>query len=255
MDANAIPEIVTTLLNHPEAFIVLANLVNSAALGWLHYHRSAIHSFLPEPELPSNPSSDSYGPKAWKISALPAWQPKTELGVSEIAETLEGSEIDQAAGHASKVSKAGAPYPNHRWLPLRDNDTSIYITPIADTAYHPFSADWKEWAIAAQQHYSLLQNLEENQLEKYTVGGDGTWNLRYMRGNINLAAFWADDVLDNLPFEGSGDDEHQLTIALPEKMHKGTIISFQLSAIQSTLTHPFRMFGSNQSACIPFQFF
>ena len=223
MDTNAIPELVTTLINHPEAFTVLANLANSAALGFLHHHRGAIHAFLPEYELPTNATDDSYGPRAWRISALPAWQPSADASISETIDNGEGPSAGSTV-HASVVSKAGAPYPNHRWLPVQSKDIKIYDTPIADTQYDPFSNDWKEWSIAAQQHYSLLQNLEEDQLDRYAMGGDGIWNLRYMRGNINLAAFWADDVLDNMPFDGSGDDEHQLTITMPQKNRKGKIL-------------------------------
>lgn len=153
------------------------------------------------------------------MSALPAWQPNGDGNITEFTYAEKGPEKE----YTPISSIGGAPYPNHRWLPLRDNDSDIYKTPIADTEYDPFSQDWKQWSIAAQQHYSFLENLEKNQLEKYTMGGDGTWNLRYMRGNINLMAFWANDVLDNLPFEGSQDDEHQLTITMPQKTHKGKL--------------------------------
>ena len=226
MDANAIPELVTTLIKHPEAFTVLANLVNSAALGFLHHHRGAIHSYLPEYDAPLNPTDDSYGHRAWRSSALPAWQPSADVSISETVNDGEGTEAGHVE-HASIVSKAGAPYPNHRWLPVQSNEASIYDTPIADTQYGPFSNDWKEWSIAAQQHYSFLENLEKDRLDTYSMGGDGIWNLRYMRGNINLAAFWADDVLDNMPFDGSGDDEHQLTITMPQKNRKGNTPSAQ----------------------------
>ena len=224
MDTDTIPEMVTSLINHPEAFSVLANLINSAALGWLHHHRGAIHAFLPEQEAPISPRKDSYGSVAWKPSHLPMWQPKKSGQSTDVTHGKEGL----PAHNASAVSKGGSPYPNHRWLPLRSHDMNIYETPIADTEYDPFSNDWKEWSIAAQQHYSLFENLEQKSVDKYTMGGDGIWNLRRMRGNINLVAFWANDIMDNLPFDDSGDDEHQLTVALPKKTRRGMLLDLPM---------------------------
>ena len=75
------------------------------------------------------------------------------------------------------------------------------------------------WTIAAQQHYSLLENLEKGLLRKYYIGDEGIWNMRYDRTNINLIAIWANDILDNLPFEGA-DDEQLISSNLPRKQHR-----------------------------------
>lgn len=220
MSEDAVPQTVYTLINHPEAFLVLANLVNSAALGWVHHHQGAIHSYLPDRKPPSNISSDSHGPLAWRASALPNWQSKPEVEVLEFPDTDK-----ESPGQRAPVgSKGGPPYRNHRWLPLRDNGSNIIKTPIWNTQYESNGNDWKRWAIGAQQHYSLLENLENDALERYHFGPDGIWNMRYMHANINFMAVWSNDILDNLPFDVNEDDEAHFSIHLPRKLHRETYI-------------------------------
>lgn len=222
MSPTAIPELVNTKLNHPESFAVLASLINSATMGWVQYRLGAVHSYFPERQPPIlEPSSEdtgdeSYGPKAWRASALPTWQ--SPNGDDEIEEFPHADK----AGKADKApigSIGGAPYANHRWLPLRDEDRYIAKTPIAEAEYQGDGNSWHMWTIAAQQHYSLLENLEKGLLRKYHIGDEGIWNMRYDRTNINLFAIWANDILDNLPFEGA-DDEQLISSDLPRKQHR-----------------------------------
>ena len=202
-------------MDHPEAFAVIAALINSATLGWVQYRLGAVHSYMPESDPPFQPKEDAYGPKAWRSSALPTW--KHEFGAK--LEEFPNTEKEGASQHAPIGSKGAAPYTNHRWLPLRDNDTLLTETPIAHTEYRPDGPGWRRWAIGAQQHYSLLENIEKDQLQKYYLGEDGIWNMRYDRTNVNLLAIWGNDILDNLPFEGA-DDEQLISVELPRKHHR-----------------------------------
>ena len=227
MGDTAIEELVTTMVNHPEALGVLANLINSAALGWVHHHNGAIHSYLPELEPPLEPSSASYGPQAWRASALPSYQPADGSN-----ETMPSPQIERALDRRRIAigDEDGAPYANHRWLPLRDNGTLLSLTPMWETSYNPWGDDWKKWQHGAQQHYSFLQNLESGDLSSYHFGDkEGIWNMRYVRANINLMAVWGDDVLDHLP--ETTDDENDLSIDLPKKLNRQTYI--QTKAIAS----------------------
>ena len=70
LSPTAVEEVVTSILTHPESFIVLGNLIDSAALGWVHHRHGAIMSYLPEAHPPAK-ISPAYGPKAWRDSALP----------------------------------------------------------------------------------------------------------------------------------------------------------------------------------------
>ncbi|KAG8525344.1 uncharacterized protein KY384_008988 [Bacidia gigantensis] len=216
---GAVEELVSTLLAHPEAFIVLGNLINSAALGWVHHHEGAIHSYLPELEPPTHPSADSYGPKAWRASKLPTYEPPDGENITSFPDNIE-------EGSEPEVGAIGAPpYTNHRWLPLRDNDSLIELTPMWRTQYDPNGADWKGWQLGAQQHYSFLQNLESSDLSPYHFGNkEGLWNMRYFHANINFIALWSDDVLENLPFFVEEDDEAHFTISLPRKLGKQVYI-------------------------------
>ena len=65
----------------------------------------------------------------------------------------------------------------------------------------------------AQEHYSFLDNLEREEVEKYHFG---MWDYQYERVSINLIAVWGDDVVDNLPFPT--DDEKYLTLDLTRKL-------------------------------------
>lgn len=207
-------------MTHPDSLDVVANLVNSPETGWLHYHVGAVHAYLPEKKRPSTDVDPaSYGPKAWRASALPIWNETGEMNFP-----LAGPKPDD--GSTIPEADPGAPpYKGHRWLPLPDNERNLYNTPIAKTAYDPYGPDWTSWAIPAQVHYSLLENLEKNQLSKYHYGSgldnerEGIWNMQYGRMNINFMAIWGYDVLDNLPFSQS-DDEHELSVVLTTKLRR-----------------------------------
>lgn len=104
------------------------------------------------------------------------------------------------------------PYKNHRWLPLGPEYT-LDGTPITRTTYDKSGPGWNNWAIAAQEHYSFLENLEKNELWRYNFG---IWDYQYERLSINMIAIWGDDIVDNLPFPE--DDEQYLTVDLPKKL-------------------------------------
>lgn len=220
MSDNAIPNVVYTKLNHPYSLNVVANLINSPETGWLHYHLGALHAYLPETIRPApDANSTSYGPKAWRASALPVWNEKGQMNFP-LADKSDDN------GNVLTPDQPGAPpFKGHRWLPLPDDERNIYKTPVDKTEYSAFGNDWKKWAIAAQVHYSFLENLESNQLGKYHFGTglddrrEGIWNMNYERMNINFMAIWGKDVVDNVPFEDR-DDEHVLSVALPLKLRR-----------------------------------
>ena len=88
------------------------------------------------------------------------------------------------------------PYENHRWLPLGPKYT-LDGTPITKTTYDKSGPGWNNWAIASQEHYSFLDNLEKDELKKYHFGD---WDYQFERLSINMIAIWGDDVADNRPF-------------------------------------------------------
>jgi hypothetical protein len=88
----------------------------------------------------------------------------------------------------------------------------------------------KSWAIAAQEHYSFLENLANNRLDLYKFGK--AWITDYRRLSINFMTVWADDVLDNLPMDTV--DEEWLTKALPERLGKSIAVDSDALAAHFT---------------------
>ena len=218
MNDDAIPNIVYSKLNHPESLDVVANLVNSPETGWLHYHVGAIHAYLPETEPPPSDTDASYGPKAWRASALPEWNGDGEMSFPLGNKPDDGSLLEPGTPGAP-------PFKNHRWLPLPGNDTYLHKTPMSESKYDPYGPDWTSWALAAQVHYSLLENIEKNQLYKYHYGSglddtmEGIWNMNYERMNINFMAIWGKDVKDHAPFP-EDDDEAYLSQTLTKELKR-----------------------------------
>ena len=222
-DDEAIPNLVYSKIKHPDSLNVVSNLINSPATGFFHYRFGAIHSYLPEVHRSETSLADgkSYGPTAWRASALPEWKGKEMTW--PIAGVAAGKGDDSS--HLPEDYPGGPPYKGHRWLPLPDDKKNLWRTPMAESSYDPNGPDWGSWSLGAQAHYSFLQNLENDDLQAYYYGNgkdprrEGIWDMAYHRMNINFMAIWGKDVLDNLPFP-SFDDELALSVQIPEKTRR-----------------------------------
>ncbi|CAF9934625.1 MAG: hypothetical protein HETSPECPRED_009296 [Heterodermia speciosa] len=192
IDNTTVSELISTKRNHPEYLLVSANGINNPALSWVHYHLGAIRPYLPELVPLKNTSL------SWRASTLPNWK--------------DGALFN-------RHERFDAPYENHRWLPLGPEYT-LDGTPITTTAYDKSGPGWNNWAIAAQEHYSFLENLERGELWRYHFG---IWDYQYERLSINMIAIWGDDVVDNLPFPE--DDEQFLTVDLPRKLGRHSVMN------------------------------
>ena len=197
---------VQTKLKHPEYLAVSANVVNHPLMSWIHYHIGAIRPYLPELEPPKNSTPSN----SWRASKLPRWSGPENFTISDKEEFKP-------------------PFKGHRWLPLGgDNNTDG--TPIAMAEYHSFGKGWYRWEIAAQVHYSLLENLEKDpQLNMYKFN---LWDTIYDRVSINCIAFMGDDILDNGPMPAS--DEEYLSQILPKKLGRRTCCPFDFLTPQSS---------------------
>jgi len=209
---DAIPRTVTLKLNHPEYFLVSGNIINSPLMGWVHYHMGAMHPYFPEfgvlePPAPIIDLSLS-NRVSWRYTDYPYWEGPDDWFF----------EIDQ-----------DVPYEGHRWLRLQ-NDSAIHRTPIAEIEYKTWGTGLKSWAIAAQEHYSFLENLKDNRLDLYKFGKP--WITDYQRLSINFMTLWADEVLDNLPMDTV--DEEWLTKVLPQRLGKS--IAVESDALASHFT-------------------
>ncbi|OCT51214.1 hypothetical protein CLCR_08554 [Cladophialophora carrionii] len=218
-DDDTIPRIVSMKLAHPEYLLVAANMINSPLMGWVHYHMGALHPYLPEladyqPDIfhPRKPSR-----KPWTYWSYPEWTGPADyfFGITQ-----------------------EPPYDGHRWLRLPD-DTAIHRTPASEIEYATWGTGLKSWAIAAQEHYSFLENLADDHLDVYKMGvrsvdpdGGKPWFTVDKRLSINFITVWADDVLDNVPMDTV--DEEWLTVNLPKKLQRQVAVNTDALAVHFT---------------------
>ncbi|MCJ1427508.1 hypothetical protein MMC29_005411 [Sticta canariensis] len=233
---DAIPNLIYTKLKHPDAFDVSANLVNSPSLSWLHYHLGAVHAYLPETKAPDGTPE----PDVWRASLLPTWEGDNisfPLGTST-----------NGAGFVENDDPGAPPFKGHRWLPLRDKKNGLMRTPISQTEFDAYGAGWKSWAIAAQQHYSLLQNIEDGEMDRYHFGTstddyESIYTMGDSRMNINFLCIWGDDVLDNFPFPNV--DEPALSWDLPQKLQRPLLINTKSSVAHFTFMTQHDLFATD----------
>lgn len=195
---------------HPEAHDVAANIVNSPLTHWLHYHTEAVLPYLPETSNASRPELTS-----WRASDLPRYegQPNSTWEFPNKPES----------GPFQVGMPGGPPSEGHRWLPMERTSENLMLTPIASGKdYSPWGKGWTEWTLGAQQHYSLLDNMEKEDFGKYWAGNqDGIWNMQYTRYNLNFLAIWGSSVK---MMGVAADDEDALTVTIPKALKRPCIV-------------------------------
>ena len=216
MADDAIPRVVSTKLAHPEYLVVSANMINSPLMGWVHYHMGAIHPYLPElldvesvppglaPQKGKKPPPATRVP--WRYTQHPYWQGPDDHFFSFEEEP---------------------PSMKHRWLRLETNTDNMVKqlkrTPISDAEYSTWGNSVQSWAIAAQQHYSFLENLYEDQLDLYQLSSKALpWVTDYQRLSINFIALNSSEILSHLPMNTV--DEEWLTVVLPKQIGKSVAV-------------------------------
>lgn len=222
---NAIPRLVTTLIKNPNALLVSSLVVNNPALGWLAYRMGALHPYMPEfqPPLARHLASRENG--IWRPSELP----------KRVVPPEEGVAIDSY--HYMFGAEEEKDIPKHRWVPVSEN--YLPKTPAAFSEYDPFGANLHFWPLAAQAHYSLLHNIEENTLDRYFMvhntknptDAQSTWRMTGTRLSINFIAIRGRDVLENLEDIVASDDEHALTVDIPASIDRCTFFSIFLFCV------------------------
>ncbi|KAJ5184220.1 hypothetical protein N7492_001836 [Penicillium capsulatum] len=216
---NAIPRLVTTLMKNPDALLVSSNVINNPALGWVHYHMGAVHPYMPE-TAPLTKHLASRDNGVWRPSDLPKRiePPAQPFGVDEYR-YMFGVDNDEDI-------------PKHRWYPISDYHY-LSKTPAAASQYDPFGNNLYFWPLAAQAHYSLLQNIEEKALDRYYMvhdigktkrGTPSVWRMTGTRLSINFMAIRGRDVFENRDTIARNDDEHTLTVDLPQYIDRSVLV-------------------------------
>lgn len=219
MEDNTIPQLVHTLHNHPEYYIVSANVVNQPLISWLHYNLGAVKPYLPE--LTNDFPITLRKKTNWRASSLPSWTGPASF----------------RALNWTSPSKAA-----HRWLPLykdpknediknEERYQQLHRTPIAQTEYDAFGLGLSKWQIAAQQHYSFLEALEENDLNRYKFS---VWDFQLRRMGIQFVAIMGEDINAAKPIDG--DDEQHFAVTMPVRLNRREFSLFFFSPPESTIS-------------------
>ncbi|OAX78936.1 hypothetical protein ACJ72_06750 [Emergomyces africanus] len=199
---DAIPHMVTTKLKYPDSFAVSANVINGPPLSFIHFHLGALHPYLPE--LEGDPTYNNHSEfENWRPSSHPFWSGPSDF---EWPPTY-----DPPSGRT------------HRWLRV-ENDKALHRTPAAKLEYAFWGTSYESWSIAAQQHYSFLENLERDTTNLYKF--QPPWNMQGERIRINCLAILGDDILDtdveNWPDDRG--DEDMIVLELPEKLQRHVLV-------------------------------
>ncbi|KAI1130160.1 hypothetical protein F5Y10DRAFT_132646 [Nemania abortiva] len=237
---DAIPQLVHTRLAVPHAFGVSAHLVNSPITGMEQFHHNVIYPFVPDPNRkPGHNASET-----WRLSELDRYPSNKQKTLTKEAD--------------NKIMFPKVPYRGHPFVLLSEDNFDLLHTSMGRYDQAPggdfiaFSPVWKSWAMAAQQQYSLLYNLEKNQISRYffgrpaaylanakgpdpdtiiaaperegqpVLGGEQVFDTQFRRYNLNFVAVWGSDIKNHLPI--ADDDEDAITKSIPKKTGRPFII-------------------------------
>ncbi|CAI7660251.1 unnamed protein product [Penicillium glandicola] len=195
LEDNAISTIVKTKIDNPSTMMVSANVINEAALASLHSHPGTALPYLPELYNVKQPSrSKSQLKHDWRASSLPRWQ--GPLGF-EVRKDFE------------------PPFEGHRWL--LPGDAGAGGDPIARSVYTDNGPTLHDWTVGAQQHYSFLHHLEDNDLGRYKfpIWVDPTEPI-----SENFGCFWGNDAVDlHRIFHNANRSSHNWTMSDGSRPH------------------------------------
>ena len=195
-------------------------MINNPLMDKPHYDQGAYHPYLPAHSSASSqvsPSSPSWTKKAsktsWKYIDYPYWSGPAEEAL-----------------HWKDEANTTSPL----WLRLQNSTgEELLRTPIRDIEYNSWGPGLLSWSIAAQSHFSLLENLLDNQLHLYYHDIDPVWLTDGNRLSIAMIAINSNDMLDNFPMDEC--DEVWLTLNLPHRL--GRHVGVDTRALAAHFTH------------------
>lgn len=190
-----------TRAKRSDFYLVSANVVNQPLSSWLHLSLGAVKPYLPDNGTYTMPE----GKVNWRTSRLPSWKGSPEF------------DVDKWILPKNR---------QHRWLPVTGKkDHVLHNTPIVHTVYDAYKdqGKWK-WMAAAQQHYSLLENLEKGELSRYKFH---LWNYQELGMGTQFIAMTGKDINAAKPIDVA--DDRQLAVAMPRKIGRRELTGFPLA--------------------------
>lgn len=193
MEDETILSMAHTRAMRPDFYLVSANVVNQPLSSWLHLSLGAVKPYLPDNETWAPVEAES-GVMNWRPSRLPSWRGPPDFDVAKWNPPADRQ---------------------HLWLPVTGKtDHLLHNTPIVHTVYDAYKDQgrWK-WMAAAQQHYSLLENLERGELSKYKFH---LWNYQELGMGTQLVAMTGKDINAAKPI-GAAAERH-FAVTMPRKI-------------------------------------
>lgn len=192
---------VHSLIAHPEAFAVAANMINNPHTLFWQYHTNTLLPYLPE---------DASLP----VDTTPSWR----------ASKLPQHDLDDVPDRFDWNVNARPHHEMQRWLPLPRTSANLWKTPAINSSWprprggatmFQYAIEIDCWQMAAQVHYSFLEHLENGEVDRYFTIGDreGLWNQQYERYSINFMAIRAGKVSKTTM---AYNDEVAISMMLPE---------------------------------------
>jgi hypothetical protein len=227
---TTIPTLVHTRWTHPEYYMVSANIMNQPSLSWVHHRLGVVKPYFPEllPSVTSdeNESFTKTGKREEDEESEEEYHPPSEVHFDRV--NWRASRLPSWSGPEGFSATEWDPdHAPHRWLPMRtnarDDPSSYYMslerTPIVETSYNPWGAGLSHWQLAAQEHYSFFEHLENNELWRYKFH---SWDYNYERMGIQFIAMMGRDINIAKPMEK--DDEHYLSEVMTSRLRRHAVV-------------------------------
>jgi hypothetical protein len=210
---NTIASLVQTRLEHPDYFLVSANIVNQPVLSWVHHHLGVVRPYRPEVKPPARPQKMTNSTIFdWHASTLPPWTPSSPPS--------QGQETPEPATYGVPIDFL-PPFKGHRWLPCSSSAT--IPTAITQEVLSANGAGLWPWVLGALHHYSFLEHLENDSLDRYKIP---LWEFQHEKVGMSFVCIWGVDVVATRPLPEGSETElaRFLSVEIPQRTGRGAVV-------------------------------
>ena len=211
---DTIASLVQTRLDHPDYFLISANVVNQPVLSWVHHHLGVVRPYRPEAKPPARPLKVTDSPIFdWRTSTLPPWTPSTSAA--------DGQEIQAPSDYGVAIDFQ-PPFKGHRWLPSSSPSSTISTAVTEEVLSTNGGGIWS-WTLGAQHHYSFLEHLENDALDRYKIP---FWEFQHEKVGISFVCIWGADIVATRPLPGGPETElaRFLSVDIPQRIGRGGVV-------------------------------
>jgi hypothetical protein len=211
---DTIASLIQTRLDHPDYFLISANIVNQPVLSWVHHHLGVVRSYRPEARPPSRPQkATNFTRFDWRASTLPPW---TSLHVA-----ADDQQIIAPSDHGVAIDFQ-PPFKGHRWLPYSSPSNTVPTAVTQDVLASNGAGMWS-WTLGAQYHYSFLEHLENDSLNLYKVP---FWEFQHEKVGMSFVCIWGADIVATRPLPAGSEIEvaRFLSVDIPQRTGRGAVV-------------------------------